>query len=152
MCGPLFPQCCGRRGHPDAPLHLGSGPPEAVKCTRGCGRGVDEPLAEPQRCQPPLLPGKPRERGHALPVLKCRAKIYHFPKLPHICQFMQEFKNYLRFFLKKHFFSLSFFSKETKPSMAGYEIWIIYLQTGHKSDPVLEVNAYLVFKAYCLSM
>lgn len=36
--------------------------------------------------------------------------------------------------------------------MAGYEIWIIYLQTGHKSDPVLEVNAHLVFKAYCLSM
>lgn len=97
-------------------------------------------------------PGKPCERGDTLPVLKCRTKIYPFPKLPHICQFMQEFQNYLRFFLKKHFFSFSFFSKETKPSMAGYEIWIIYLQTGHKSDPVLEVNVYLVFKAYCLSM
>lgn len=36
--------------------------------------------------------------------------------------------------------------------MAAYEIWIIYLQTGHKSDPILEVNAYLVFKAICLSM
>lgn len=46
------------------------------------------------------------------------------------------------------FFPFPFFSKETKPSMAGYEIWIIYLQTGHKSDPVLELNAYLVFKAF----
>lgn len=47
---------------------------------------------------------------------------------------------------------LFFFSKETKSSMADCEIWIIYLQTGHKSDPILEVNAYLVFKAIILSM
>lgn len=30
-------------------------------------------------------------------------------------------------------------------------MWIIYLQTGHEAEPALEVNAYLVFKAY-LSM
>lgn len=39
-----------------------------------------------------------------------------------------------------------------KSPMAGYEVWIIYLQAGHKPGPVLEVNAHWVFKAYCSSM
>lgn len=29
-----------------------------------------------------------------------------------------------------------------KSPMAGYEVWIIYLQAGHKPGPVLEVNAH----------
>lgn len=46
---------------------------------------------------------------------------------------------------------LVFLLQRTNPLHGSCEIWIIYLQTGHEAAPALEVNAYLVFKAY-LSM
>lgn len=57
----------------------------------------------------------------------------------------------LKTLFKEMLSPLMFFLQRNKPLHGSCEIWIIYLQTGHEADTALEVNAYLVFKAY-LSM